>query len=155
MNVRDVIGSLQNMGGLIPSLGIEFGGEGEDITCRMHITRAHTGAPGVAHGGAVTALMDTALGGRALMHALPRGRATSTVEIKVNFLRPAREGQTLITRTAVQHAGKSLLVISGSAVDEATDKQIAFAVGTFNLYEDDMAEKFIAAASRSSSPDNG
>ncbi|MEL6178479.1 MAG: PaaI family thioesterase, partial [Myxococcota bacterium] len=88
----------------------------------------------IAHGGAVMSLLDTALGARALMHAVSQKRATSTVEMKVNFLRPAPIGQTLVTTTTIQSAGRSLLVVSGSALDEATGKPIAFAVGTFNLY---------------------
>lgn len=137
VRVRDiysVLKTLPEMGGLISQLGIELGTEKEQIVCRMQIQRRHTGAPGVAHGGALSALIDTALGAQALVHAVGLGKTTSTVELKVNFLRPAKEGQTLVTSSTVQHAGRSLLVVSGLAKDEATGEPVVFGLGTFNLY---------------------
>lgn len=136
---------MESIGGLVPQLGMEYGFEDGTLKCRMQLDQRHQGAPGVAHGGALMALLDSALGGHALMHAYPLHRATSTVEMKVNFLRPARLGTTIVTSTTIQSAGRSLLVISGSAREEDTGKQVAFAVGTFNLYEDDKATAFYQA----------
>lgn len=142
MKVEDITNALQSVGGLITGLAIEFEIDGDEVICRMPITHAHVGAPGVAHGGAVSAFLDTALGARALVHAASVGRATSTVELKVNFLRPARLGKTLVTSAVVQSAGRSLLVVSGKAVEADTGKGIAFAVGTFNLYKADLRTQF-------------
>ena len=131
--------------GLINQLGIELELDGEALRCAMVIDAQHCGAPGIAHGGAVATLLDTALGARAMQHSMARGRATSTVEIKVNFLRPARVGQTLITQTRIESAGRSLLVVSGSARDAETDEPVAFAVGTFNLYVSETMKRPRAA----------
>ncbi len=138
ITIHDILDSLQRLDGLVSTLGIAFEVGEEEITCRYSVERSHTGAPGIAHGGAVMTLLDSALGACALKLAVARGQMASTVELKVNFLRPAREGQTLVTKTTIQSAGRSLLVLSGSASDEATGEQIAFAVGTFNLYESDL-----------------
>ena len=81
------------------------------------------------------ALLDTALGMQAMEVALQRGCAASTVEMKVNFLRPAAVGTSLYTRTQVQSEGKSLLVVTGTAFDRDSDAPVAFAVGTFNVYK--------------------
>ena len=62
---------------------------------------------------------------------------TSTVELKVNFLRPARLGSTLITEAKVQSAGRSLVVVSGYAMDAETGKKVGLGLGTFNVYEVD------------------
>lgn len=142
-NVQKILDSLYRMGGLIPALGIELGIDGEDIVCRMPVHKTHTGAPGVAHGGAVMALLDTALGARAMLHAVGVRRATSTVELKVNFLRPVKAGRTLVTSSTIQSSGQSLLVISGTASDEETGKQVGFAVGTYNLYEAEDLEAWL------------
>ena len=136
--------ALASMSGLIQALGIEFERLPDGLRCRMTVQAVHTGAPDVAHGGALMVLMDTALGVHALAHAAAQGKMTSTVEMKTNFLRPARVGQTLVTDTTVQSAGQSLLVVSGHAVEEASGRRVAFAVGTFNLYAGEIAEQFRA-----------
>lgn len=141
--LETVLDALQRGGGMVTTLGIEFTVDDEgDPSCRMEITPELTGAPGVAHGGAVATLLDTALGMAAMAHSLSVGRATSTVEIKVNFLRPAKQGTVLVTNTTIQSAGRSLLVVSGTAYDEDTGEKVGLAVGTFNLFSlEAMARK--------------
>ncbi|MCO4745921.1 MAG: PaaI family thioesterase [Proteobacteria bacterium] len=134
MTLQNIWRKLREYGGLITALQIDGGLEEGVMTARMPIERMHTGAPGIAHGGSLMALLDSTLGGVALTHALANGRATSTVEMKVNFLRPAPEGETVVARAKLQSAGKSLLVVTGTAEIESTGEPVAFAVGTFNLY---------------------
>lgn len=134
MTLQDIWYQLQKQGGLISTLGIDGGLEDGVVTGRLSIERPHTGAPGIAHGGAIMSLLDTTLGGLAMIHAFKRQCATSTVEMKVNFLRPVQEGQTVVARATLQSAGKSLMVITGTAEIESSGKPVAFAVGTFNLY---------------------
>lgn len=138
MTIENIAEALETMGGLITLLGIKFDFADEEIRCTMEIGQAQMGAPGVSHGGAITTLLDTTLGARALAHAMSKGMSTSTVELKVNFLKPAKMGQTLIASTTIQSAGRSLLVISGKAVDAESQEAVAFAVGTFNLYKVNM-----------------
>lgn len=142
VTLQDIWQKLREHGGLIATLQIEGRVEDGVVTGRMPIERSHTGAPGVAHGGALMALLDTTLGGAALVHAIQQGRATSTVELKVNFLRPAPEGQAVVARATLQSAGRSLLVVTGTAELEATGEPVAFAVGTFNLYALDKLPSF-------------
>ncbi len=142
MTLPDIWKKLHEHGGLVSTLGIDGALEDEAITGRMAIERKHTGAPGVAHGGSVMALLDTTLGGVALMHALQSGQAISTVEMKVNFLRPALQGVTLIARAQLQSAGKSLLVVTGTAEVESTGEAVGFAIGTFNLFALEKLPKF-------------
>ncbi|MEN0062243.1 MAG: PaaI family thioesterase [Myxococcota bacterium] len=134
MDFEDIVRALRESGGLFQTLEME--GELKDgvVTGRMRIDRKHTGAPGVVHGGAIMALLDTTFGGAALVHALPRNRLVSTVEMKVNFLRPALEGETVVAEATLQSAGKSLLVITGTAKLVSSGEAVAFGVGTFNLF---------------------
>lgn len=126
--------ALTRMPGATSLLGIEVEFTDAEPICRMTLTEKHQGAPGVAHGGVVATLLDSALGVRAVSHAIGRGLTSSTVELKTNFLRPALIGQTLEARTTMVSAGKSLLVASGTVRALETGEQVAFAVGTFNLY---------------------
>ncbi|MEO0599883.1 MAG: PaaI family thioesterase [Myxococcota bacterium] len=134
MRFDDVLRMLDNSGGLAPSLNLTLEQEENGVVGTLPLGPMHAGAPGIAHGGALMVLLDSVLGARALMHALPKGRATSTVEMKVNFLRPAPLGRTLVARADVQSAGNSLIVVTGTARDAETEEPVAFAVGTFNLY---------------------
>ena len=120
--------------GHIRALGLAYEVDEEALHVSMVVGPEHSGRPGIAHGGAVMSLMDTALGCRALVYARSQDKATSTVEMKVNFLKPAKEGVKLVVDTAIQSAGRSLLVVSGAARDAQSGERIAFAVGTFNLY---------------------
>jgi len=136
MDMSLIAKALQRGGGLVPTLGIELVEDDSGSPgCRMPIRQELTGSPGIAHGGAVAALLDTALGALAIQRALRRGRVPATVELKTNFLRPVRRGEVLFTRTQLESEGKSLLVISGRAFAEGDDEPVAFAVGTFNLYD--------------------
>ena len=130
-----VIEYLSRSEGLIELLGIRVDLSETSSSCELTIEPKHCGGPQVAHGGVVASLLDTALGLEAVRHAVMQERRTSTVEIKVNFMRPARLGATLVTRTRVESKGRSLMVISGTACDASSEEPVAFAVGTFNLYE--------------------
>lgn len=133
--VQRVIEYLTRNGGLIELLGIRVEFSEAKSACELTIEPKHCGGPQVAHGGVLTSLLDTALGMEAVRHAVMQDRRTSTVEIKVNFMRPARVGTTLVTSTRVESKGRSLMVLSGTAHDAETREPVAFAVGTFNLYE--------------------
>ena len=135
MTLHPIIDALRTQEGLVRTLGLELEAPQDAVHVAMTVAPLHGGAPGVAHGGSVMALLDSALGMRALQLALEQGRVTSTVEMKVNFLRPARIGQRLVVHTELQSQGRSLLVLSGHAEDAETGERVAFAVGTFNLYD--------------------
>ena len=135
MQLTEIIELLHTQGGLVPTLDITLKSHDAPLSCTMTIDQKHTGAPNVAHGGSVMALLDSALGLEALKYALERKMLTSTVEMKVNFLRPVQHGQTIETTTSLQSAGRSLLVITGQATEVSTGEVVAFAVGTFNLYD--------------------
>jgi uncharacterized protein (TIGR00369 family) len=105
---------------------------------RMVIRPEHLSSPGVAHGGVLAGLMDAVLGAAALTLAFTAGELVSTVEFKINFLHPVRLGDELRATAQVDHAGKSLLVCSGTiyrqSPGEAPEKAVAQGMGTFNRY---------------------
>lgn len=142
MDSQTAFALLKELGGLTHALDMHLSVDGHNVCGEMLIERHHTGAPGIAHGGSIMALLDTVMGACASVHAFEHGKSTSTVELKVNLLRPVQQGQTLVTTTAIESAGRSLVVVSGAALIKETGKRVAFGVGTFNLYEIDMAQSF-------------
>lgn len=134
MTIEQILHTLQSREGLIPTLGIQLEVDAGVVIGYLTIGTSHRGSPNAAHGGAVMTLLDTVLGMEAFNHALQQGQRTSTVELKTNFLRPVRIGQRLVVRPELLSKGKSLLVMSGSAIDLDTKERVAFAVGTFNLF---------------------
>jgi uncharacterized protein (TIGR00369 family) len=105
---------------------------------RMLIQEAHLSSPGTAHGGVLAGLMDAALGAAALTLAFTDGEVVSTVEFKINYLRPVHLGDELRAVAKVEHSGKSIIVVSGTIYRQATDAAgelaVAQGLGTFNRY---------------------
>ena len=105
---------------------------------RMVIQEAHLSSPGTAHGGVLAGLMDAALGAAALTLAFTDGDLVSTVEFKINYLRPVHLGDELRAVARVEHTGKSIIVVSGTiyrhAAEGADSPAVAQGLGTFNRY---------------------
>jgi 1,4-dihydroxy-2-naphthoyl-CoA hydrolase len=72
---------------------------------------------GVAHGGFLMAIADTAGALLAVQH-LPPGAGTTTLESKTNFLRALREG-TVIASAEPVHAGRTSIVVMTDLRDDA------------------------------------
>jgi len=105
---------------------------------RMIIQEAHLSSPGTAHGGVLAGLLDAVLGAAALTLAFTAGELVSTIEFKINYLRPVHLGDELRAVAQVAHAGKSIIVVS-STIYRAADATgeapaVAQGLGTFNRY---------------------
>ncbi len=85
------------------------------------------------HGGIISTVLDSAMTS-AVLTTLPAGIACSTIEIKVNFVRPitTRTG-TLRIEGKVVHGGSRIAIAEGRVTD-AHDKLCAFAVSTCMVF---------------------
>ena len=128
-------------------LAFEIHSPGE-ITYRMTIMEKHLSSPGVAHGATMAGFMDCVLGLSALTLALTQGSLTSTVEFKLNFIRPAKLGDKLIGRGKVDYKGKSLIISSGDITLESGEL-IAKGLGTFNTYPLEKKGELYASLAKS------
>src|SRR6516225_8875229 len=105
-------------------LGIEVSRfHADGVTLRCQIRKELLNSHGAVHGGVTASLADVAVG--VAIHCHSAGsRPISTVELKVNYFRPVKEG-TLFARARLLRIGSTLCV---GRVD-LTDSE-AMAVGT-------------------------
>ena len=90
---------------------------------------------GFMHGGALTAIADSAAGYAALS-LMPANRGVLTAEMKINFLAPAA-GDRILARGKVLKAGRTLSLVQTEifAVKADQEKLIAFLTATFMSIE--------------------
>jgi uncharacterized protein (TIGR00369 family) len=120
------IGELMNIWGIEMQAGkAVFGAEaGEE----------HYNPLGVVHGGFLATLLDTAMS-CAIFSSLGPGGMFSTLEIKVNYLRPLRadSGPVTCEGNAV-HVGRTVATAEGRVVNEA-GKLVATGTSTCMLFQ--------------------
>lgn len=91
---------------------------------------------GVVHGGAIASLADTATG-VALSTRVSRDSVLSTVEMKVNFLKPVTEGEIRAEAEIVFLGGR--LAVGDVDLRDDHDQLIAKALVTYNIRKGDEA----------------
>ena len=102
----------------------------------LKIQKKHLATPHAAHGGAISALVDGALGVAGLSMVHQENKVVSTVEYKINFLAPAFLDDQLIAKAKVEQKGNRILIISCDVIcANREEKVIAKALGTFNAYD--------------------
>ena len=79
---------------------------------------------GTIHGGWYGTILDSAMA-CAVMTTLPAGKIQTTLEFKVNIIRPIPAGAQVDAIGTVKHSGKSTGVAVGSLVDVKTEKLYA------------------------------
>ncbi len=87
---------------------------------------------GVLHGGAITALLDGA-SGAAVFAALTEFVPIATLDLRIDYLRPAEPGQAVHAKATCYKLAKNVAFTRAVAYHEDPDDPIAHSVGTFML----------------------
>lgn len=105
----------------------------------LHVDARLYHAQQIVHGGVIFTLADTAMS-MALMSVLPPNTNFSTIEAKINFMRPVRTGEISAEATLVHH-GRLTAVLECSVynINEGERKPIARVLGTFHIQRQDAA----------------
>ena len=110
-------------------LGLEFvRAERGAATFALEVREELTRMGGIAHGGALASLLDTAAA-FAVHTLLDPGARTVTVDLTVHFLRPVSAGR-VEARAHVLRQGRRIVIISAEATDQ-TGLLVATATTTY------------------------
>lgn len=118
---------------LCRAMGIAFESIGEgEASLSLPWREDLVGDPdtGVIHGGAVSVLLDTACG-IAVMVNPGQEAATATIDLRIDYMRPARPGETLHAKAKVYHSTRNVAFLRARAWTTDYDRPVAFAAGAF------------------------
>lgn len=110
-------------------LGIRPGISADGVgTAFMEIDNRHLQSAGAVQGGLLVALADYAFF-RACKSVLKEGEHAVTIELKLNFIAPAREGE-LTARTAIKSRG-GRIIVGDMEITGSEGQLIATGLGTY------------------------
>lgn len=141
-------------GGLMPvcqTLGMSVTSVESGLArCRLEADARHFNPFGTVHGGILGDLADLAMG-MAFMSTLEPSQALATIELKINFVRPARVGP-LMAEARVVHRGRTTGLIECSILN-AEAKLVARASSTCMVVEDERAQVWQTQVATKESPE--
>lgn len=116
-------------------LGVELVEKSDgQATLRLQIDERHLRTRGIAHGGLISTLLDTAMG-IAVSTGAPERHFAVTAQLNVNFVRPAWDGEVLDIEGTVNHRGQQTSVARGEIRTEK-GVLVALSSGTFSFVRD-------------------
>ena len=103
-----------------------------EVFMRLPYAERLVGNPddGVLHGGAITSLMDAACG-MAVMVRLGQGAPIATLDLRIDYLKPAAPGQDVVAHTECYKVTRSVAFVRGFAHHGDESDPIAAVAASF------------------------
>jgi uncharacterized protein (TIGR00369 family) len=117
------------------ALGLEYrASAGQWIELALPWREELVGVPesGILASGAIVSLIDTA-GGASIWMALGRFQPIVTIDLRLDYLRPAVKGETVVARCECYKLTRAIGFVRGIAHGGDEARPIAHATGTFML----------------------
>ena len=117
------------------ALGLVFRAEGENwVELALPWKEQLVGVEesGILASGAIVSLLDTC-GGTSVWQAMGRFQPIVTIDLRLDYLRPALKGETVIARCTCDKLTRQIAFVSGTAHTGDETRPVARAVGTFML----------------------
>jgi uncharacterized protein (TIGR00369 family) len=117
------------------ALGIEYRQSGEDwVELALPWREELVGMPeeGILASGAIVSLLDTC-GGVSVWMAVGHFQPLVTIDLRLDYLRPALKGETVIARCRCYKLTRQVAFVNGLAHGGDPERPIAHATGTFML----------------------
>lgn len=106
--------------------------EKSTTTVELVIREDHLSPAGKVHGGVISGLFDFACGATTFI-TMDKGDFCSTIELKVNYLKPLLKGDHLAAETKAVFRGKRLCVLNSFLYRKGETAPVAMASATFNI----------------------
>lgn len=87
---------------------------------------------GLLHGGVITTLMDSVCG-MVAFSVVPEGTAAATLDLRIDYLRPAGPGKPVFGFAECYRITRSVAFVRGCAYHETADDPLATCAGTFMI----------------------
>ncbi|SDH70203.1 PaaI family thioesterase [Roseospirillum parvum] len=87
---------------------------------------------GVIHGGAITTLLDTVCGIVTFAN-VPRGRSVATLDLRIDYLKPAEPGVDILGAGEVYRLTRSVAFVRATAYQGEAANAVANCVATFMI----------------------
>jgi len=87
---------------------------------------------GVIHGGAISTLLDSVSGLAVIAHPEQNG-GTATIDLRIDYMRPATVGEDLIAHADVYHITRNVAITRATAWGADKNKPFAQATGAFTF----------------------
>ncbi len=117
------------------ALGLEFRAAGADwveLALPWREQLVGVAETGVLASGAIVSLVDTS-GGASVWQSLGRFQPIVTIDLRLDYLRPALKGETVVARCTCDKLTRQIAFVSGIAHTGDDTRTVARAVGTFML----------------------
>lgn len=117
-------------GALISLDMVEFDRAGARSVCRLEVAPKHLNPHGVLHGGVLYSMADQGMGA-AVYTVLDEGESCATIEVKIVYLAPVRDG-VVTCDSRVINRGKRVITLESEV--RTPDRLVAKALGTFAVF---------------------